>query len=146
MSAPDHLCGLSGVEMALTKGRSPASDWHQGDVDVRQILERDVRTSVPGIPAPAGALDQIAECGSAMRAPRVSPAVMVGCQDVYPQAAELHEVTRLDLGELQAAGGDWLEQPARACRDERTAEAGISRSEGRWVWSACKWEIRMRSA
>ena len=28
VSAADRVCRLLGVEMALTKGRSPASDWH----------------------------------------------------------------------------------------------------------------------
>jgi hypothetical protein len=28
VSAADRLCGLLGVEMALTKRGSPASDWH----------------------------------------------------------------------------------------------------------------------
>ena len=83
VSAADRLCRLLGVEMALTKGGSPASDRHQGDVDVRDLLERKVWTRVPRIPAPAGARNKIAECGSAMRAPRVSPAVVVGGQDMY---------------------------------------------------------------
>jgi hypothetical protein len=50
--------------------------------------------------------DEIAERRSAMRTPGVSPAVVVGGQDAYPQAAKLHEVTRLDLPELHTAGGD----------------------------------------
>ena len=50
-----------------------------------------------------------------MRAPRVSPAVMVGSQDAYLYAAKLHKVTRLDLAELHTAVDDWLEQPAGAC-------------------------------
>ena len=84
VNAANRLCRLLGVEMALTKGGSPASDWQQGEVDVRHLLERKVRTCVPRIPAPAGALDKIAERGSAMRAPRVSPAIVVGGQDAYP--------------------------------------------------------------
>ena len=52
-------------------------------IDVRHLLERKVRTRVPGIPAAVGALNQIAERGSAMRAPRVSPAVVVGRKDTY---------------------------------------------------------------
>ena len=83
VSAADRLCRLLGVEMALTKGGSPASDRHQGDVDVRDLLERKVWTRVPRIPAPAGARNKIAECGSAMRAPRVPPTVVVGGQDMY---------------------------------------------------------------
>lgn len=83
VSAADSLCCLLGVEMALTKGRSPASDWQQGDVDVRHLLQRKVRTRVPRIPTPAGALNKIAERGSAMRAPRMSAAVVVGGQDAY---------------------------------------------------------------
>lgn len=80
VNAPDRLCRLLGVKMPLAKGRSPTSDWHQGDVDARHLLERKVRTRVARIPAPAGAGNKIAEGGSAMRAPRVSPAVVVGGQ------------------------------------------------------------------
>ena len=80
LNAADRLCRLLGVKMALTKGRSPASDWHHSDIDERQLLKRDIRTRVPRIPAPAGAGQQVAECGSAMGAPRVSPAVVVGGQ------------------------------------------------------------------
>jgi hypothetical protein len=32
--------------------------------------------------------------------------------------AKLHEVTRLDLDDLQTTSGDWPEQAARACRGE----------------------------
>jgi hypothetical protein len=81
VSAADSLCRLLGVEMALTKGGSPASDWQQGDVDVRHLIQRKVRTGVPRIPTPAGALHEIAERGSAMWAPRMSAAVVVGGQD-----------------------------------------------------------------
>jgi hypothetical protein len=118
VNAPDRLCRLLGVKMPLTKARSPASDWHQGNVDERQLLKRDTWTCVPRIPAAAGAGDQIAECGSAMRAPSVSPAVVVGGQYLNRQTAKLHGVTRLDFDELHTAGGDWLEQAARACRDD----------------------------
>ena len=83
VSAADRLCGLLGIEMALTKGGSPSSDWHQRDVDVCYFLEREVGTRVPRIPAPVGARNQIAERGSAMRAPRVSPAIVVGREDAY---------------------------------------------------------------
>jgi hypothetical protein len=106
---------LLGVEMALTKGRSPASDWKQRDVDVRHLLQRKLRTRVSRIPTPAGAVDEIAERGSAMTAPRMSAAVVVGGQDPYLQAAKVHEVTRLDLAEPQTAGRDWLEQASRPC-------------------------------
>ena len=40
VSAADSLCCLLGVEMALTKAGSPASDWQQGDVDVCHLLQR----------------------------------------------------------------------------------------------------------
>jgi hypothetical protein len=79
----DRLCRLLRVQMALTEGGPPASDWHQGDVDQRYLLEPDVWTSVPRIPAAARALDKIAKRGSAMRAPGVSPAVVVGGQHAY---------------------------------------------------------------
>jgi hypothetical protein len=114
-SAADRVCSLLGVEMTLTKGGSPASDWHQGNVDVRYLVESKVRTRVPRIPTPARALDEVAERGPAMGTPRVSPAVVVGGQHAYLQAAKLDEVTRLDLPELHTAGGDWPEQTARAC-------------------------------
>jgi hypothetical protein len=86
----NRLCSLLGIEMALPKCRSPASDRHQGDVDVRNLLERKVRTRVPRIPAPAGAVDKKAKRGSAMRAPRMSPTIVVGGQDAYPETARLH--------------------------------------------------------
>jgi hypothetical protein len=114
VNTADRLCRLLCIEMSLAKGRSPASNWHQRDVDRPHLLKRKVRTRVPRIPAPAGARNKIAEGGSAMRAPRVSPAVVVGGQDMYLQAAEFHEFTRLDLVKLQTARGDWLEQAARA--------------------------------
>jgi hypothetical protein len=115
VNAPDRLGRLLGVKVPLTKGGSPASDWSQGDIDARHLLERKVRTRVARIPAPAGASNKIAECGSSMRAPRVSPAVVVGGQYTDREAAEIHRVTRLDLVKLQTAGGHWLEQAARAC-------------------------------
>ena len=79
--ATDSLGRLLGVEVALPKGRSPASDRHQGEVDLHHLIQRQVRTRVPRIPTPPGALNKIAERGSAMRAPRMSAAVVVGGQD-----------------------------------------------------------------
>jgi hypothetical protein len=79
----NRLCRLLGVEMALTEGGAPASDWHQGNVDQRHLLEPKVWTSVPWIPAAARALDKIAKRGSTMRAPGVSAAVVVGGQHAY---------------------------------------------------------------
>jgi hypothetical protein len=113
VSAADHVGCLLRVEMALIKRRSPASNWHQGNVDVHHLVERNVRTRVPRIPAPARALDEIAERGSTMRTPRESPAVVIGGQDAYLQAAKLHEVTSHHLPELHASGSDWPEQTAR---------------------------------
>jgi hypothetical protein len=118
LSSADHLRRLLGVEMALTKGGPPASDWHQGDVDVRDLVKNNVRACVSGIPASARAVDEIAERGSAMRAARESPAVVIGCQDAYLQATKLHEVTGLDLAELHTVNRDRLEQAAGACRGD----------------------------
>lgn len=100
VNAAYDLCRLTGVEMAVTKCRSPSAHWHQGDVDVRHLLERNVGTCVSRIPAPAGAFDEKAKRGSAMRAPRVSPTIVVRGQDAYPQTAKLHEITRFNLTEL----------------------------------------------
>jgi hypothetical protein len=77
LSTADHVRRLLGVEMAPIKRWSPAANWHQGDVDVRHLVESNLRTCVPRIPAPARALDEIAERGSAMGTPRVSPAVVI---------------------------------------------------------------------
>ena len=66
------------------------------------LVEREVRTRVPGIPAPVVSLDQKAERGSAMRASRESPTIVIGGEDVDPQTADLDEVTGLDLGERHA--------------------------------------------
>jgi hypothetical protein len=118
VNAADRLCRLLGVKMPLTNRRSPASDWHQGDVDERRVLKRDMRPCVPRIPASAGAGKKIAERRPAMRAPRVSPAVVVGSQYMNRYTAKLHEVTRLDLDDLQTTGSDWPEQATRACRGE----------------------------
>jgi hypothetical protein len=118
-NSADGVSRLRGVEMALTQGRSPASDWHQGDVDVRHLVKDKVRTRVPRIPASARALEEIAERGSAMWTPGVSPTVVIGGQNAYLQAGSIHEVTRLDLPKLHPAGGDWPQQAARTrWRDE----------------------------
>jgi hypothetical protein len=50
---------------------------------MRHFLQRKVRTGVSRKPTPPGALDKIAERGSAMRATRMSAAVVVGGQDAY---------------------------------------------------------------
>jgi len=84
MRAADHLSRLPGIEMAAAKGRPPASDWHEGKVDVCHLVERELRTRVPRIPASVLSIDQIAESGSAMRASRMSAAVVVGREDGYP--------------------------------------------------------------
>jgi hypothetical protein len=73
-----------------------------------------VRTGIPRIPAPTRTLDKVAERGSAMRAPRMSPAVVVGGQNEYSQAACFHKLIRPDLAELQTPGDDWFEQAARS--------------------------------
>jgi hypothetical protein len=53
LNIADHVGSLFGVEMTMAKRGSPASDWHQGDVDVRHFVKGKVRTCVPRIPAPA---------------------------------------------------------------------------------------------
>jgi hypothetical protein len=70
MGAADHMCRLLGVEMALTKAGSPASDGHQDDVELCHVLARKLRTCVSRIPAAAGTVDKIAKRRSAMRASR----------------------------------------------------------------------------
>jgi hypothetical protein len=132
LGAADHIGSLLGVEMTLIKRGSPASDWDQSDVHVRHIVKGKVRTSVSRIPAPASALNEIAECGSAMRTPRESPPVVVGSQNAYLQAAELQEVTRLNLPELHTAGGDRPEQAARTCWGDEN-RGGRDESERRQV-------------
>jgi hypothetical protein len=124
VSAANNLRRLLGVKVTLTKGRSPASDRKQCDVDVRHLLQWKLRARVSRIPAPAGAVDEIAERGSAMTAPRMSAAVVVCGQDAYLQAAKVHGVTRPDLAEPQTAGCDWLEQAARPCWGDKKC--------GRW--------------
>ena len=119
LGAADGFCRLLGVEMTLFVARndawSPASDWHQCYVDIRHLLQPKLRTCVPGIPPPARLLHKKAERGSAMTASSVSPTVVVGGQNEYLQLAERQDVTRLNLPEPRPAGGDWLEQAARAC-------------------------------
>jgi hypothetical protein len=115
MSAANHISSLLGVEMALIQRRSPASDRHQGDVDIRTVVKGKVWPSVPRIPAAVSTLNEIAECGSAMRTPREPSPIVVGGQDAYLQAAKVHEITRLNLPELHTAGNDWPEQTARTC-------------------------------
>ena len=118
LSAADDIRRLLGVEMAPIKCGSPASNWHQGDIDVRHLVDGNLRTCVSRIPAPTRALDEIAERGSAMGTPRVSAAVVISGQDAYLQSSKLHKITRLDLPELYAAGGDWPEQTARTPRGD----------------------------
>jgi hypothetical protein len=115
LSATNHVSSLLGVEMTLIKRRSPASDRHQGDVDIRHLVKGKARPCVSRIPAPVSAVNEIAECGSAMRTPRESPPVVVSGQDAYLHAAKLHQVTWLSLPELHTAGDDWPEQAARTC-------------------------------
>ena len=111
LDAANSTCRLLGGEMTLTMARnnawSPASDWHQGYVDVLRLLQPKLRTSVPRIPPSTRALNK-AERRPAMGASSMSPTVVVSGQDTYPQTAELHKVTRLDLTEPQPAIGDWL--------------------------------------
>lgn len=111
LDAANSTCRLLGVEMTLTMARddarSPASDRHQGYVDVLRLLELKLRTCIPRIPPSARALNK-AERRSAMGASSVSSTVVVSSQDTYLQAAELHKVTRLDFTEPQPAVGDWL--------------------------------------
>jgi hypothetical protein len=111
LDAADSTCSLLGVEMALTMARnnagSPASDWHQGYVDVLRLFQLKLRSCIPRIPPSARALNK-AERRSAMGASGVAPTVVVSGQDTYLQAGKLHKVTRLDLTEPQPAVGDWL--------------------------------------
>jgi hypothetical protein len=132
LSAANHISSLLGVEVALIKRRSPASDRHQGDVDIGHLVKGKVRPCVPRIPAPVSALNEIAECGSAMRTTRESPPIVVGSQDAYLQAAKVHEVTRLNLPELHTTGNDWPEQTARTCWGEEN-RGGPDQSERRQV-------------
>ena len=107
----DRMCGLLGVEMAIAvardNARSPASDWHEGYVDVRRLLQLNLRTCVPRVPPSPGAVNKT-KCRSAMAASSVSPTVVVSSQDTNLQAAQLHKITRLDLPEPQPAVRHWL--------------------------------------
>ena len=132
MSAANHISSLLGVEMALIQRWSPASDRHQGDVDIHPLVKGKVRPCVPRIPAPVRTLNEIAECGSAMRTPRESPPIVVGGQDAYLQAAKVHEITRFNLPERHTAGNDWLEQTARTCGGHEN-RGGRDSSERRQV-------------
>jgi hypothetical protein len=132
LSAANHVSSLLGVEMTAIKRRSPASDRHQGDVDIRHLVKGKVRPCVSRIPAPVSALNEIAECGSAMRTPRESPPIVVGGQDAYLHTAKLHEVTRLNFPELHTAGSDWPEQAARTCWGDKN-RGGRDHAERRQV-------------
>ena len=114
LDAGDRLCSLHRVQMALTMARndrrSPASYWHEGYVDLRHLIRLKLRTCVPRVPPPARTPDEKAERGSAMRASKVSPTVVVSGQDPYLQTAKLDEVPGDDLPEYQPAGGDLLQQ------------------------------------
>ena len=114
----DRLGRLQRIEMTAPKRGPPTSDRHEREVDGCNFFEWDVRTRVTGIPAPVVTLDQISERGPAMRASSMSSTVVIGGEDVYPKTAELDDVAGLDLGERYALGGDWLEQPPRARRDD----------------------------
>ena len=84
MRAADRLSRLPGIEMAPAKSRPPSSNWHEGEVDMRHLIDRRVRTRVTRIPASVVSIDQIAESGSAMRASSVSAAIVIGGEDGYP--------------------------------------------------------------
>ena len=116
LDAVDRLCRLHSVQMALTMarndGRSPASDRHQGNVDLRHPVRLKLRTGVPRIPPSARTLNKKAKRGSAMKTRKVSPTIVVSGQDPYLQAAELDEITGRDLVEPWTAGGDVLQQAA----------------------------------
>ena len=116
LDAGDRLCRLHRVQMALAMarndGRSPASDRHQGYVDLRHLIRLKLRTCVPRVPPLARTLDEKAERGSAMRTSEVSPTVVVCGQDTYLQAAKIDEVARPDLPKHHPADGDLLQQAA----------------------------------
>ena len=106
LDAADRLGRLPSIEMTPAKGGPPASDRDEGEIDGRHLVQREMRARVPGIPAPVVSLDQVAERRSAMRASRVSPAVVVGRQDADLQTAALHVVTGLHFAERPAPGHD----------------------------------------
>jgi hypothetical protein len=112
--------------MALAQCRPPASDRHQGEVDVSHFVEGESRTSVARIPASVTAIDQEAERGSAMRTARVPAAVVVGREDGDPKTADLNDIARYHLMERHTSCGDRLEQPPRAGRDEKVRGRGDS--------------------
>ena len=132
LSPADDIGSLLGVEMTPIKRGSPSSDGDQSDVHVRHLVKSKVRTGVSRIPAPASALNEIAECGSAMRTPREPPPVVVGGQNAYLQAAYLQEVARLNLPELHTSGRDWPEQASRTCWGDENC-GGRDESERRQV-------------
>ena len=70
--------------MAPAKAGPPASDGHEGEVDVCHLRKRKLRTRVARIPASVASIDQIAESGSAMGASSVTAAIVVGREDGYP--------------------------------------------------------------
>jgi hypothetical protein len=143
LDAADSACRLLGVEMALTMARnnagSPASDWHQGYVDVLRLLQLKLRTCVPRIPPSARALNK-AERRTAMGAPSVSPTVVVSGQDTYLPAAKLHKVTRLDFTKPQPAVGDWLQQASGAYWGDQNRRAWDKSERGK----VCVVEMQMR--
>ena len=114
LNTADRLRRLQSVKVTPSKVRPPTSNWHQCDVHEPDLRRIKLRTSVTGIPAPQGTLNEIAERRSAMLASRVSPTVVIGCKDAYLYAGKLHDVTRFDLPELQISCR--REQAARACR------------------------------
>jgi hypothetical protein len=83
LNTADRLRRLQSVEMAPPKVGPPTSHRHQSDVDASRLRKSKLRTGVAGIPASAGAINEIAKRRSAMRASRVSPAIVIGCQDAY---------------------------------------------------------------
>ncbi len=116
LDSTDRLCRLHSVQMPMTMARndrrSPATDRHQGYVDVRHLIRLKLRTCVPRVPPSTRTLDKKAERGSAMRACKVPPTVVVSGQDTDLQAAKLDEVAGCNLPEPQPAAGHLLQQPA----------------------------------
>ena len=143
--AGDRLSRLPGIEMAGPKARPPSCDRHKREVDVYQFVEL-MRGPRPRDTIPVVALNQIADRRSAMRASRVSPAIVVGREDVYPYTAEPDQVTGSTSESDAPRAVTGLNSRRDPAGTMRTAEAGISRSDGRWAWSACRWEISTMSA